>query len=426
MKIAGRGKRKAATSPLNRETGADRPCLIVRLPVELQGDIEWQLRSSDGETVQHQGRGNIEQVSAALTAYASVAFTRVLVPATDVTLYDLTLPRQAKRQLAQVVPFMLEDRLATDIDKLHFAVLEIHGDDAIIAVVEKNRMQHWLTQCNALGHRIDALIPDACVLPIHQDGWSALLHDDMWLFRQPTGHVMAAESSWCGDLLKAFMPLPTLYSYSATSVCGEIAQYEWQAEGEWKVQNETDLFTLAAQARLPASVDLRQGEYAPEKAWQNTLLPWRGVGIAFACYLLLVMGNAIWTHYQRYQQAEHWRQESIRVYQHIFPSETLVVNPRAQMQQHLQRIAAKPSGKGLLEQLNPLQQLITQNSAINIQSLSYDGAAGELRLELLGASYQALEQFQQQATRYYQVQTGEMRQENDQVEGRLTLRSNHE
>ncbi|WP_233965475.1 type II secretion system protein GspL [Pectobacterium versatile] len=423
MKIAGKWKRKAAKIPLNRGTIARHPCLIVRLPVEEQGEIEWQVRSSNGESLLSQGRGSVEQVRPVLAAYPSVTFTRVLVPATDVTFYTLTLPRQARRQLTQVVPFMLEDQLATEIEKLHFAVLEIHGDDGTVAVVEKNRMQRWLAQCDALGLSVDTLLPDARVLPKHQDGWSALQHDDMWLFRQPTGHAMAAESSWCGDLLKASMPLPAIYSYSAASVSGELSQYEWQEEGEWKAQPETDLFTLAATAHLPASVDLRQGDYAPEKAWQNTLLPWRGVGIAFACYLLLVVADAGWAHYQLYQQSEHWRQESVRTYRQIFPSETNVVNPRAQMQQHLQRTAAGGAGKALLDQLNPLQQLMTQNSAIKIQSLSYDGAAGEFRLALQGTSYQELEQFQQQAAAYYQVQAGEMRQENDRVEGRLTLRS---
>nr|WED69297.1 type II secretion system protein GspL [Pectobacterium colocasium] len=168
---------------------------------------------------------------------------------------------------------------------------------------------------------------------------------------------------------------------------------------------------------------LRQGDYAPEKAWQNTLLPWRGVGIAFACYLLLVVADAGWAHYQLYQQAEHWRQESVRVYRQIFPSETNVVNPRAQMQQHLQRTAAGGAGKGLLEQLNPLQQLMTQNSAIKIQSLSYDGSAGEFRLALQATSYQELEQFQQQAAAYYQVQAGRCGRKTIRVEGRLTLRS---
>ncbi|MEH2921074.1 type II secretion system protein GspL [Samsonia erythrinae] len=417
MKIVEKWKQKAATVTLRREENLRHPCLIIRLPVEEQGEMEWQARSPDGAHLLGQGRGSAESVRQALMAYPSVAFTRVLVPTAEVTFYSLTLPRQARRQLAQVVPFMLEEQLATEIETLHVAALEIQGDEGTVAVVEKSRMRRWLAQCEALAIRIDTLVPDACVLPKHKDGWSALQHDDMWLFRQPTGHAMAAESSWCADLLTASMPLPAIYSYSPVPAEGALAQFDWQP------QPETHLFTLAVTAALPASADLRQGDYAQENTWRNALLPWRGVGIALAGYLLLVAVEAGWSHYQLYQQAEHWRQESVRVYRQIFPSETNVVNPRVQMQQHLQRASAGNGTKGLLARLTPLQKLIAQNGGVKIQSLSYEGSSGEFRLALLAGSYQALEQFQQQAMTDYQVQAGEMRQEHDRVEGRLTLRS---
>ncbi|MFC3396272.1 type II secretion system protein GspL [Brenneria rubrifaciens] len=395
-----------------------KPCLIVRLPAQEREAIEWQVRSHSGDHVLAEGGGSAEQVRESLEAYPALAFSRVLVPATEVTFHALTLPRQARRQLAQMAPFLLEEQLAADIEKLHFALLEQQGDTATIAVVEKSRMRHWLSQCAGVGIAVDSLLPDAWVLPRHKDGWSALNHNGTWLFRQENGHVMAAESSWFAELLATFAPLPVIYSHSALPTAGgELAL------ALWRPQPETDLFTLAAKAHLPPSADLQQGEFASVKSWRHTLLPWRGVGVALSCYLLLLIGEMGWSHYQLYQQSAYWRQESINVYRRIFPSETTVINPRLQMQQHLQRASAANGAQGLLSQLTALQQLITQNGNVRIQSLSYQAPGAELRLALKAASYQELEQLQQQAAAYYQVQAGEMRQEKGYVEGRLTLRS---
>ncbi|RLM19440.1 type II secretion system protein GspL [Brenneria alni] len=387
--------------------------LIIRLPVEEQGDIEWLAWSLTGESALAQGRGDIAQVRNALAAFSSVGAVRVLVPATEVTLHKVSLPRLANRQLAQALPFMLEDQLAAEVEQLHFAVLEKQGNEATVAVVEKSRMQHWQMQCRGLEIVADTLLPDAWVLPRHQDGWSALNHQGVWLFRQENGLTMAAESSWCADLLSAVAPTPGGYCYSIPTPAGE-----------WQPQPETDLFRLAAKMPLlRAPADLRQGEFAPATPWRVTLLAWRGVSVAALCYVLLLMGQAGWSHYQLYQQAAWWRQQSVRVYQQIFPTETQVVNPRSQMQRHLLQASAVKDGPGLMRQLNPLQQLITKNGDIQIRSLSYDRAEAALRLSLQATSYPSLEQFQRQAAAYYQVQAGDMRQENQYVEGWLTLRS---
>ena len=79
MKIAGKWKRKAAKAPLHRGTVARHPCLIVRLPVEELGEIEWQVRSSNGENLLSQGRGSVEQVRQSLAAYP-VSYTHLTLP----------------------------------------------------------------------------------------------------------------------------------------------------------------------------------------------------------------------------------------------------------------------------------------------------------------------------------------------------------
>ncbi|MCO7253290.1 type II secretion system protein GspL [Dickeya oryzae] len=386
--------------------------LILRLPTEASGSLEWLIWSVSRHQTLSKGTGTLESLQSALADYP-VMSVRALVPSTDVTLHNLLLPRQSRRQLLQAIPFMLEEQVASDIDQLHFAVMDMQGDTATVAVVQKSRLQAWLTLCEELGVPLETIMPDVMALPRVDSAWSAISHQNLWLFRQDTGIGMAAEESWYQALLSSFQPLPAVHCYSPVPASALT----------WQPQPVTDLLTLAAQATLPMSMDLRQGEYAPVKPWKQALLPWRNVLIALSAWLLLVLGESVWTHYQLYRQADYWRQESVRVYRKLFPDEKQVVNPRAQMQRHLQDVRTGGSGFALTEQMNRLQQLVAQNDGVSLQSLSYDRSRDELRLSLRATSYAQMEQFRQQAQAYFQIPPGEMKQEKDHVEGQLTLRS---
>ncbi|MBX9445632.1 type II secretion system protein GspL [Dickeya chrysanthemi] len=386
--------------------------LILRLSADTSDSLEWLIWSVSRHQTLTTGSGTLESLQAVLADYPVIS-ARVLVPSTDVTFHTLSLPRQSRRQLLQAIPFMLEEQVASDIDQLHFAVMDMHGDNATVAVVQKSRLRAWLNQCETLGVPVETVVPDVMALPRADSAWSAISHRNLWLFRLDSGIGMAAEENWYQSLLAGFQPLPAVHCYSPVPASALT----------WQPQPVTDLLTLAAQVNLSMSMDLRQGEYAPVKPWKQALLPWRNVLIALSAWLLLVLGESVWTHYQWYRQADYWRQESVRVYRKLFPDEKQVVNPRAQMQRHLQEVRAGVSGFALTEQMNRLQQLVAQNEGVSLQSLSYDRSRDELRLSLRATSYAQMEQFRQQAQAYFQIPPGEMKQEKDHVEGQLTLRS---
>lgn len=410
--------------------GSDKPRLIVRLAGD-DSDVEWLIAHGREGRVVTQGQGSVAQLRERLAGYPGIHTAPVLVPTTAVTFHSLTIARQARRQLQQALPFMLEERLAVDVETVHCAVLAWEGDRATVAVVAKSKMVHWMALCDALAIKPDVILPDVMALPLPISGLSALCHRDLWLFRHTTGEGMAAEQSWHAALLAALpqanpddepdaqendtdQEMSVLhggsYSHPAPSV------------GIWASQPATPLLQLAAQAPTLSILGLDQGAFAPARGWRNGWNAWRGVAALAGCYLLLLLADAVWQHYQLYQQAANWQQESVRVYRQIFPAETQVVNPRMQMQQHLQQAAGERDTPRLLQSMNRLQALLGENQDIRLTTLAYDGNRREIRLAYSAPAYPELEQFQQQAETYYQIQHGEIRQNGTRVEAQMTLK----
>lgn len=72
--------------------------------------------------------------------------------------------------------------------------------------------------------------------------------------------------------------------------------------------------------------------------------------------------------------------------------------------------------------MNRLQALLGENQDIRLTTLAYDGNRQEIRLAYSAPAYPELEQFQQQAETYYQIQHGEIRQNGTRVEAQMTLK----
>ncbi|AHG18852.2 general secretion pathway protein GspL [Chania multitudinisentens RB-25] len=383
--------------------------LVLRLPSDDTQPVLWRFVAAGR---QRQGSLAVGETDHELAGLLAAHPAWVLVPASEFAFHRVALPRRARRQSLQVLPFMLEEQLATDIERLHFAILQQSGDECDVAVVEKSAMHQWLARCEQLGVRIQTLLPDVLMLPLAADGWSAVHLNDQWLFRREAYAGMMVESSWLPELLAAWAP-PVIESYSAPPA-------PMINVSEWRVQPPQDLLQLAAESEVYRGADLCQGEFTRSSPWRAKLGAWRLVILALVGYLLLLGADAGLSHYRLWQQAEHWRQEGKRVYQQLFPLDKNVVNPRVQMQQHLQQLQPAEQG-GFTAQLRQLQQLMADNTAIQLQAISYDASRKELKVDLHAASFQTLEQFQQRAGQHYRVQPGEVKQNPNGVESRLIL-----
>lgn len=379
--------------------------LILRLPSDDSQPLLWRWAHRQGSLAAGATDPELARLLASYPAW-------VLVPASELAFHQVTLPRRARRQSLQVLPFMLEEQLATDVERLHFAILQQSGDLCDVAVVEKSAMQQWITRCEQLGVRVQALLPDVLMLPQVANGWSAVCLNDQWLFRRAAHAGMIVESCWLPELLALWSP-PLITSYSAPPP-------QTTDVPEWRLQPTRDLLQLAAEGEAYRGADLRQGEFTRSSPWRAGLRPWRSVMLVLAGYLLLLSVEAGWSHYRLWQQAEQWRKQSVQLYQQLFPAEKNVVNPRVQMQQHLQALQPVEQA-GLSVQMRQLQQLIANSPTISLQALSYDASRKEIKVELHAPSFQALEQFQNSAGQRYRLQPGEVKRGQGRVESRLIL-----
>src|SRR5687768_14963271 len=96
---------------------------------------QWMVCNDDGHVLVNAVSGELAQ-AVPLSVGRRVA---VIVPATAVLVTESDAPARSAAKLAQVIPFALEERVADEIENLHFAIGERAADTGRVPVAVVTR-----------------------------------------------------------------------------------------------------------------------------------------------------------------------------------------------------------------------------------------------------------------------------------------------
>ena len=362
--------------------------LVIRLRAADEAPASWLV-------VDENGARSGPLVNGPVADALNLAATRrvvLLLPGSDVTLAEPELPLRGGARLAQVVPYALEEQLASDVDTLHFAV-GTRGTGAAgtpVAIVSRSLMQRWHDQCEAAGITADAAYSDAAAVPGSPGGCTLLLDETLLYVRRADALPFVLDAAPLPEVLDSLLPPPEDGAEPGEHVsfyCSA-ADYERHRdviEGlrprtatlQVKLLPDGPLPLMAAQAAGGAGVNLLQGAFAPRSTLGTRFKEWRlPAALAAGTALLFVANQGLgWWQARKAEQALDM--QIAEVFAQILPGQP-VVDPRAQIQGVLS--AGAKGGGGLLPAMTLLAQAMAQAPAARIEAMSFRGNALELRL----------------------------------------------
>jgi general secretion pathway protein L len=390
--------------------------LIIRLGSRAGQTISWLVWASHNAEIIASGEianaGELEQLALRLGSRPVIA----LVPASDVVLKQISLPTRPTRQILQALPYMLEEEQAEDIDLLWLALGALEQQDGHylqrVAVVQRERMNNWLSWLNDAGFNVVRLLPDALLLP--ENPLPACIElNQQWLLKQGAWQATAIDSSWWPQYL-ALAAIPNIASYSP-----------WPADIMQSQQNMEPELPLALLAKqLPEiSFTMLQGPYAPKRQQNKVWQQWRSSAVlAGVCLLayLVVQGLSVW---QLERQLKQLQQQSLSQYQQAFPGET-IVNLSRQVNQKLAAVGMAGETANFLTLLSALQQQLTELGDLKVDSLRFDASRTELRFSANAAGFQLFERLKTALEAAgYVIEQGALSNDGARVQGTVTMRS---
>jgi general secretion pathway protein L len=330
----------------------------------------------------------------------------VLVPGTDVLLAEPELPVKSGARLAQVVPFALEEQIASDVEDMHFAVGRRDSRPGTpVAAVALAAMNTWLAALKAAGIAPAAMYSESAAVPLTPNGVTLFVEGvRIHVLRAgapPTVveaeplieglQVALASGSETRENVALFMSQDD-YERDRDMIEG---LREFTASLQVKLLAEGPLALLAVTIVKQAATNLLQGPYAVAGSMKVSLAPWRYAAMlagAFVIVHLGVKGVQFW----KLGAAEvRLDSEIAAVFSQAMPG-ARQVNARSQVEGRLAQLRGSSVTGGLMTSLGALGEAIAQAPETSVEALSY--RTDVLDLRVLAPSVDALDRIQHVAT----------------------------
>ena len=397
--------------------------LIVRLSKNKTAVIQWLVWSEIQKEVIASGELQDHQDLSDLTHYAQGRQLILLVSTANLVLTQVDIPAGANRQLESMLPFLLEDDIAQDVDELHFTVLAKQDGKANVCGIDHSWLEAMIADFRELGFVVRKVIPDALALPVSEEmGLTAVEVDGQWLVKKGPYQAMSIEASWLRLLvqsewvkqgddylpLQAFSPLPDL----------DLGQ-----DQDWQNASPKLVMQLLAEGAVQSKLNLLSGEFKPKSSLGRHLKVWRKAGIA-AGVLLVMVGVNNWLQIRNAEaQANAYRSESERIFRQITNKNKIptVTYLKRELQRE-EKVLSGSGGESVLDWMIKMPQVMKQVPGLKLTSFKYDGSRGEVRLQAQSNDFQTFEKARELMSDKFMVEQGQLSKSGALVNGTFVLK----
>lgn len=415
--------------------------LYLFAPASEDADWTFCLLRADGQTDEGTGLETAAAAQATREQPHDTLQSILVVAAECVLRTAVAVPARGRRQIEMAVPYLVEEYLAEDVERLHLALGARQEDGRVpVAVVDPDHLQGWLDELKAAGIDICAAHPAI-------EGWlggscdlRVLVDADMAWMASRSGDGVAidrdlllhAASRWVDELgggdeanavsIELWHPegdnaLDLAQLDSALAQISPVSIERTEFQGSSRRQ-----LALALEKR--ADIDLLQGRFAIASGGAHPWYRWRLVAGLTAALLLLQMGLDVARTSWLEQRAVTLREDSVALFQEIYPERTRVPDPRRELEALLD--GGGTSDAAFLELLGASATRISalEDGPLQLRSIAFNAQRGDLALDLNASGIGSVDRFKDgMEAQGYPVVIDSAVQEAQTVRARLRVRA---
>ncbi|MBR9871117.1 MAG: type II secretion system protein GspL [Gammaproteobacteria bacterium] len=406
----------------------------------------WVLHDASGDA---QARGSADPKAVIEQTLAQNALDKVLliglIPGDEAAFCIADIPAKQSRFVQQALPYAVEEQIAQDIETVHLALGKHSDEGYLVAAIDLAQMERWKNLFSGWDQvRLDAIYPDASLLPAPDSGWMMCLDDDFVLMQSERGEWLRMQA----DNLPLFAM--TMAAPSSEEVVAEIPVQLYGVETELErqqplvnelsgstgrvnvQQNALELSVLEFLAwshhqHLCHPVNLCQGVFSVKVSGSSPLKPWKPLIAVASLWFVIQVGLNIGIGTYHQQQADELKSQAMAIYRQAFPADrrTHAGNVRRVIEGQL-RVAGSQGADvdfiTLMKFTGDQYGRLAGAGAVTFNSINYSRTRGELVVDVRADSYDRLSRLRNGlADQGLQAQIGSVVNESNGARGRLTV-----
>ncbi len=229
----------------------------------------------------------------------------VLLPGQSIALLQAKLPKMSAAELAEALPFAVEDQIADDVESIYFVKGEVTAETTTVAAIQREDFLQLYQALKKLGLNVTAILPDCLALHRKPEHWSIAFIDDAVLWRR--GDQLGA--SFDIDQFELCWPM-IVQSYGnqmpvAIDVMGDVQKHGHlfdQGFSSALTWHPTASWLDASELLKQPAINLLQGKYRLHTRLSRIKKRWLQCGSVAVVCLLLLFGMNLSGYFYMHQQ----------------------------------------------------------------------------------------------------------------------------
>lgn len=372
--------------------------LVIRLGSNRDDVASWIAVDDNGSRISQPVVGTLAEATRDIGNRAVI----VLVPAATVFTTAIDIPIRGGSRLLAALPFALEENLAEDIDKLHFAAGARRDSGLLpVAVVAHEQMREWLNRLDDASISAAKIIPEIYGLSRIPGTLSLLVAEQQILFNDGGDKQFVMQDVKPSDVLSIAGALDDSSTDDAAAAQGQSGhllvycepadderfKHDWIALRNELASVDINLLPdgvlprLAVTVAAGSGINLLQGPYGAKADFAALLRPWR-----YAAILLLALGITAFAakvvdYYRLGQEEAALQQQFAEMYALVRPGDSRALADPMAAVNSLRRSLGGPAAVHIfLPSLQQLGSALQQNNSAQIEAISYRAGVIDVRL----------------------------------------------
>ncbi|MGO1462231.1 MAG: type II secretion system protein GspL [Oleiphilaceae bacterium] len=367
-----------------------------------------------------------------------------LIPGDEALLCMADIPAKQSRFINQALPYAVEEQIAQDIDEVHLALGPHTRDGYRVAAVDRSTMAQWLELFRGWSHaRLEAIYPDAALLPVTEGGWSICLDGESAMMASDRGEWLSMQSANLAMFAQtlAVPPSEDVVAEVPVVIYGTDSELEQQqavlgelmAPGRLSVRRESlelmplELLAYAHHNHLCRPINLCQRDFSVKGSKASPLKPWKPLIAVAAVWFVVQVALEAGMGFYYQSQADDMRQQAMSVYKSAFPNDrrTHAGNVKRVIEGQLRMAGSDGPDIDFVTLMKYTGQQYSQvagSGSVMFNAINYSQARGELVVDVRADSYDRLSTLRSGLTdQGLDAKIGSVVNESSGARGRLTV-----
>lgn len=313
----------------------------------------------------------------------------VIIPAMDILLTQVALPKMSKRTLYKAVPYALEDLLISDIETLHFVLGMKQETNWPVAIISKTLLQNWLDLLKKMSIQADEIIPASLAIPWENDTYTVVIKDSMAIVRTNLWMGFACELSNLRHFINASLKNDVnlqqinIYNYTSNSISKNWHNIPAVCEKKL-IPNQFIRDMVAFSADIKA-INLLQNDFIATKQASKMVRKIMTIGVGISLVWLAFVGFFPFVSaYLLSGYEKSLTKQITAIYNKSFPNAPSLIAPKQRMQSKLNQSTHKTGNERFLLLLAKIGKALSNVPDAKLKRIDYQN--NQLNLMLTTAS----------------------------------------